>query len=833
MAARIRKVKMRNWRRSSTWKLFLYFFIGFVLLSVVVTVFLHQFIKRFESDHLERSIARVEEVYLPFLVPALWITDYESLQGQIEGIVHFDYIDRVEVQDDRGKLFAAGSELHPSLEVITRDLVYVNRGQSQDIGSVSLFINRNELAARVFERVRILFFLQLLMSVVLSSIIAGAYHRVIGRQLFRLAEFIKGDDPASLAKKFNLERPSRQPAELRFLVNHINKTRGRMESHITEIQEWRNLLEYIVRHDPNAIFVLDRDMRFIFVSERYLKNNQLERDQVVGRTFDEISPALYERWYMVHRHALEGEILGSEQDQLLRPDGSLDIIRWWCRPWYEPDASIGGTVFYSETITDRKRMERSLFLEKELFRTTLFSVGDGVISTDSEGKVLLMNRVAERLTGWKAEEASGKDFGLVFHIIDESTGERALDPVRQVLEEGDPVELVEDSTLVSKEGLKVPIEDSAAPIRDRDGKTTGVVVVFRDSTEKRQRQREIEYLSYHDQLTGLYNRRFFDEELRRLDVPRNLPLSFIMADLNGLKLFNDAFGHAAGDEKLRKVAKVLKEKCRADDIIARVGGDEFTILLPLTSRDDLEPLMARITDAVSSERVENLPLSLSLGGATKTDPFESAEKVLHSAEDQMYRRKIYDKGDYHRGLVKLILEALYSRSPAEEAHSKNVGALSEAIAQEMGLGQPMIDRLVAAAVMHDIGKIAVRSEILEKEGPLDEAKWEEIKRHPDVGYSILGSANEFNVLAEIVLAHHERWDGKGYPRGLMGEETPLLSRIIGVAEAYDAMVSERSYRKALDREEAIAELKRCAGTQFDPAVVEVLVERVLARGYLF
>ena len=824
---------MRNWRNTSTWKLFLYFFTGFVLLSVIVTVFLHQFIQRLEKDHLDRNITRVEEVYLPFLIPALWITDYGSLQDQIEGIADFDYIERVEVRDDRGEVFSAGVEARPSLDVITRDLVYVNRGRSQNIGSVSLFIDRNEFAARIFKRVRILFFLQLMMSVVLATIIAWVYHRVIGRQLFRIAEFIQADDPAGPARGLTLEKPSRQPAELRFLVDHINKTRCRMESHITEIQEWRNLLQYIVRHDPNAIFVLDRDMRFIFVSERYLQNNRLERDKVVGRTFAEISPAIYEKWYQVHRRALGGETLGSEQDQLTRPNGAMDIIRWWCRPWYEPDGSIGGTVFYSETITERKQMERALFLEKELFRTTLLSVGDGVISTDDEGRVRLMNHVAETLTGWRAEEAAGEDFGVVFHIIDESSGERAPDPVRQVLEDDQPVELMEDSVLVSREGLMVPIEDRAAPIRDRDGKTTGVVVVFRDCAEKRQRIKEIEYLSYNDQLTGLYNRRFFEEELRRLDVPRNLPLSFVMADLNGLKLFNDAFGHAAGDEKLRKVARVLREECRADDIIARVGGDEFVILLPSTGEDHLEPLMERITTAVSRERVENLPISASLGGATKTDPSESAEKILHRAEDQMYRRKIFDKSNYHSGLVELILEALYSRSATEEAHSKRVARLSEALGRVMGLGQPKIDRLVSAAVMHDIGKIAVRGKVLEKKGPLDETEWEEVKRHPDVGYSILGSVNEYNLLAEIVLAHHERWDGKGYPRGLRGEGIPLLSRVIAVAGAYDAMVSERPYREAMSREEAVAELRRCAGAQFDPAVVEALVEKVLGKGFLF
>ncbi|HOC81980.1 MAG TPA: hypothetical protein PKI39_03110, partial [Synergistales bacterium] len=124
---------MRNWRNTSTWKLFLYFFTGFVLLSVIVTVFLHQFIQRLEKDHLDRNITRVEEVYLPFLIPALWITDYGSLQDQIEGIADFDYIERVEVIDDRGEVFSAGAEARPSLDVITRDLVYVNRGRSQNI----------------------------------------------------------------------------------------------------------------------------------------------------------------------------------------------------------------------------------------------------------------------------------------------------------------------------------------------------------------------------------------------------------------------------------------------------------------------------------------------------------------------------------------------------------------------------------------------------------------------------------------------------------------------------------------------------------------------------
>ncbi len=675
--------------------------------------------------------------------------------------------------------------------------------------------------AQIVKWVKLMLLIQFLLSLVLSLVIAGVYHLVIGGQLFRLARFVKTDDLTGLQEVFRLQRPSQKGDELQLLVDRINEMRGMIGRHISEIQEWRDLLQHVIQHDPNAIMVLDKDLRFVFVSEKMLENNGIQGVDVVGRTLGDVFPYLDAKWIEIHKRALCGEILGSEDDFILREDGRFDNIRWKCRPWYKSGGQIGGTIFYSEIITERKQMERSLFLEKELFRTTLLSVGDGVISTDNEGRVLIMNRVAEDLTGWNVEDAKGKEFRQVFNIIDELSRGKAPDPIRQVLDSGEPVELEENCILISREGRETPIEDSAAPIRDKEGETTGVVIVFRDCSEKRERQKEIEYLSYHDQLTGLYNRRFFEEELRRLDVPRNLPLSLVMIDVNGLKLFNDAFGHNAGDELLEKVAGVLRKVCRADEIAARIGGDEFMILLPLTDRDHLDPLMARISDAMSKERVKDLPVSVSLGGATKTDAGESVEKVFDMAEDQMYRRKISEKSSYHNRSVKLILETLYSKSPWEKEHSENVSVLSGAIGLEMGLAQPDIDDLKAAGIIHDIGKIAVSNKILEKDGPLDEEEWKEIRKHPETGYSILSTVNEYSPFAKIVLYHHERWDGKGYPNGLKGYDIPLQSRILGVADAYDAMVSERAYRKAMSREDALAELRRCAGTQFDPEVVKI------------
>ena len=474
-------------------------------------------------------------------------------------------------------------------------------------------------------------------------------------------------------------------------------------------------------------------------------------------------------------------------------------------------------------------MERSLYLEKELFKTTLLSVGDGVISTDRKGNVLLMNTLAEKMTGWSSEEAAGKSIETVFPVRIDDPDSGRENSVLKVLVTGERSEMKKPGILISKDGRELPIEDSAAPVKDVHGDTTGVVIVFRDCTENRERQRKIEFLSYHDQLTGVFNRRFFDEELKRLDVPRNLPLSLVMIDVNGLKLFNDAFGHKAGDMLLKRVAEVLQREMRGDDIIARIGGDEFIILLPCTGYEFVWPMMERIVDSMSNEYVEDLPVSISWGCGTKISEGESAEKIFEIAEDQMYRNKISHKSSYHHRSIEMILETLYSKAPVEREHSPSVSILSELIGAEMHLDKSEISELRTAGAIHDIGKIAVSNAVLEKKGKLSSSDWIELKKHPEVGYNILSAVNEYSNLAQIVLAHHEWYDGNGYPKGLKGDEIPLQSRIIAVAEAYDSMVSGMMFSAPKTLQQAVEELQNNAGTQFDPAVVSVFVDKVLAE----
>ncbi len=341
--------------------------------------------------------------------------------------------------------------------------------------------------------------------------------------------------------------------------------------------------------------------------------------------------------------------------------------------------------------------------------------------------------------------------------------------------------------------------------------------------------RENRNISYHDSLTGLYNRRFFEEELKRLDVPRNLPLSIVMGDMNGLKLVNDAFGHAKGDELLCKAARAIQSACRRDDIVARWGGDEFVILLPKTSSVEAEEIVGRIRRAHEFEHVNSVRVSLSYGWETKLQPEHDMTHVLKSAEDYMYKHKLIENAGLRGNAITTIINALHEKNPREELHSKRVSDICQQLGASIGLSSIEAGRYKLVGLLHDIGKIAIDEDILNKPGRLSDAEFEEIRRHPDIGYRILSTSHDMQDLADCVLAHHERWDGQGYPKGLRGEEIPLVARIIMLADSYDAMTCDRPYRRALSSGEAIAEIRRCAGTQFDPNLAERFA-RLLENG---
>jgi diguanylate cyclase (GGDEF)-like protein len=352
-----------------------------------------------------------------------------------------------------------------------------------------------------------------------------------------------------------------------------------------------------------------------------------------------------------------------------------------------------------------------------------------------------------------------------------------------------------------------------------------VVVVVRDITERKQADDRLRYLGFHDTMTGLYNRSFFEEELKRLNANRQLPLSIIIGDIDGLKLVNDTLGHRRGDQLIVKVAGIIKGVCRAEDIVCRWGGDEFAVLLPKTDPEIAEKICDRIRETCEKAKGDPVPASVSLGSATKRDADQNIDDVLREAEVRMYWKKL-DSNNTRFSVVTYLQRSLAEKTRETVEHGQRVQALVLKMGDALKLSKTEREELSILAVLHDIGEIAIPEKILLKPCCLTSEEWQIMKEHPGIGNSIAKSVPNLTTIAEAILTHHERWDGTGYPGGLQGARIPLLSRVLSVVDAYDAMISGRPYKKAISHREALEEIERCAGAQFEPALVDLFVRIV-------
>lgn len=470
-------------------------------------------------------------------------------------------------------------------------------------------------------------------------------------------------------------------------------------------------------------------------------------------------------------------------------------------------------------ITERKEAEDALRVSEEKYRL-LFENAVEAILVIQDAQIKICNPMTSNLTGYSQQELMKMKFT---DFIYEEDKENALDFHKKRLE-GLTSGTKQQFRIVRKDKEIRWIESDGIKI-DWNGMDASLQFAI-DITERKSTEEKILYLSYYDQLTGLYNRRFYEEELRRLDTSRNLPITVVIADVNGLKLTNDAFGHLFGDKLLKAVADTMKKELREDDILARIGGDEFIILLPKTSRVEANLIINRLIEKISKIVLDKVSASVSFGYETKTEEFEDMEKVFTQAEDYMYRRKLLESSSIKSEMITLITRTLYERNKDEQLHSERVADLCRKTAEVMKLESYIMGEMVLLGMLHDIGKIGINQNILNSNKTFGDEEWSEIMKHPEIGYHILKSVSEFSHIAEYVLCHHERVDGKGYPRGLKGNDIPIQSRVLSIVEAYDSMTNKH-YKESISLSDGIKELILNSGTQFDEEIVKIFIEKVI------
>ncbi len=485
------------------------------------------------------------------------------------------------------------------------------------------------------------------------------------------------------------------------------------------------------------------------------------------------------------------------------------------------------TVNLESKNRELKTANETMQENKDQLRLILDSTAEAVYGIDTEHNCTFCNIRCINILGYKTQdELLGKNMHrLIHHTLRDGTPFSENEcRIQQTLVDGKGA-YSKDEFFFRADGTSFDVEYNSYP-QFKDGNIIGTVVTFTDITERKKDEEKIKYLSVHDPLTGVLNRRFFEEDLDEKDTAANLPLSVIFADVNGLKLTNDIFGHSEGDKLLIKCADILKNACRNGDIIARVGGDEFIILLPKTTGDETNAIIEKVNNNLTTESIDSIKCSMALGFNTKTIESESLQAIIENAETEMYKKKILNRASIKSDMINTIIDTLHSRIPNEKQHSENVSDLCQQIGRKLNLPENDIRRLKDAGYLHDIGKIILEKNILEKDDLLNEDEKKEMQQHSAVGYRILNLFDDTLDLSEGAYSHHERWDGLGYPKGIKGNEIPRTARIIAIAEGYDALTSNK-YRRGLSKEEALKELISLSGTKYDPHIVEIFVEMML------
>lgn len=588
---------------------------------------------------------------------------------------------------------------------------------------------------------------------------------------------------------------------------------------------------------PVIFIVLDQNGLVTMINKSGCDMLQISRDQIVGQNWiDRFVPEndraeLQELFSQIQSRT--ANILRTHENDIIISSGVLRRIEWRNTILENSDGSFQGILSAGVDVTELRQANEAL-RESERSKSVLLSNLPGMAyrcAFDKDWTMSFVSSGCYELTGYLPEEIVNNACISFNNIICPEYRE----PIRNESIEHFSNQMGNryEYEILTASGERKWVLDVNQGIMDSSGTVYALEGIILDITKSKLQFLQIQYLSNHDQLTGLHNRQYYDNAMRSLDDNNHLPISIIFVDINGLKLVNDAFGYDAGDKMIQTTGSLLKGALLPREVIARIGGDEFAILLPNTDsalcieraaafRTVIDNFNATIKDRA-------LVINLSIGYSTKSNAEDDMSRVVKNAEANLARKKLFDQKSHHNAVLSSIMVTLFERSFETEEHASRIGDLCVIIGERLGLSHDEMDKLRLFAILHDIGKIGISDQILNKPGSLTDEEMAVMKTHPEIGYRIAMASPDFAPVADYILTHQEKWDGTGYPNHLAGENIPLLSRILAVADAYDAMTKDRVYRKALPKEVALEEIRQNAGTQFDPKIAALFIELVKER----
>lgn len=571
------------------------------------------------------------------------------------------------------------------------------------------------------------------------------------------------------------------------------------------------------------ICAVDTDNKFIFVNKMYAKITGKTEDELIGsRKEDVFDKFTCEQLNECYRTAMEtGEITFLN---IFTNEGYKDCTIVPVKDMSGEITALLGIIGVEKEIIGINKQQKELDFQKNLTRAIIEILPGIVFCKNIKGEYIYANRECE-----KFYEERG-----IYGVIGKTEDELNYDDKqvewfenvdRYVLEKGETCcnEIVyenNDGKATYREVVKLPLMDSY-------GNVYGIVGRSLDVTERRIYENNLKYLSYTDTLTQAKNRTYFEHMDRKYSREGKFPVGIIMGDSNGLKLVNDTFGHSEGDNLLIETANAIKRAVEGIGEVFRFGGDEFVVLIPKATMELCDKVIASINEECRKFRNEIFLLSISLGASLKANKDVDIYDALKVAEDKVYKQKLIRGNSFNKSVLDSLNPSLFIKSEENAVHNKRVTKNALKLAEKLNMSDSECGEVKLSAELHDIGFIGVSEEILNKRRSLNHEEYEEMKTHTEKGYRIVKAISNLKDVADNVLHHHERWDGNGYPIGLKGEEIPIISRIISICDAFDAITHTRIYREdKMTTEEALAEIKRCSGTQFDPQLVDLFVEMI-------